>query len=168
MLTRELLLESVNRIGELHGARKVGSIEGYRDQWLIGCHVDGTRRDGGQALPLHFCQGRNTGRINFNGGYEVTLDVTHCESVKDVLAEFLLLDQKKRREREKWEERCSHCAHYLRRLTGGCKPSGSCGYIRIPRMKLTKTQKEKEFHHGISQKENTSENSFQGIQEKSE
>ncbi len=152
MLTRELLFESVNRIGELHGARKVGSIEGYRDQWLIGCHVDGTRRDGGQALTLHFCQGRNTGRINFNGGYEVTLDVTHCESVKDVLDKFLLLDHKKSRERKKWEERCSHCAHYLRRLTAGCEPAKDCGYTRIRKKKIPPTQKEKEFHHGLSQK----------------
>ena len=168
MLTRELLLESVSKINELHGGRKVGFIEGYHDQWLIGCHIDAMRKDGAWALTLHFCQGRNTGRINFNGGYEVTVDVTLCESVEDVLSEFRLLDHHRRKEKEKWEARCLNCAHYLRRLTGGCEPAQSCGYLRMKNKTMVKAGKVKELHNGISQKRNTGENAFQGFQEKIE
>lgn len=134
MFTRLDLLEAVNRINQHHAATKVGFINGYHDQWLIGAHLNGNESKK-RIITLRFCQGRNTGRINFNGGYPVELDVTHCNNELEVLREFELLDHHKRTENEKLEARCSHCIHYLRRLTGGCEPSQSCGYKRLSRKK---------------------------------
>ena len=133
-MTRVMLLEALNSISQVHAGRKVGFIQGYHDQWMIGASIEIDKPDR-QVIRLHFCQGRNVGRINFNGGYSVSMDVSKCLSVGDVMKEFVLLDHHKRREKEKCEERCQNCIHYLRRLTGGCEPGESCGYERIRKKK---------------------------------
>lgn len=141
MLSREELLETVNDLNRQNAGRQVGSINGYRDQWFIGGSIYKDRQDG-QELLLHFCQGRNVGRINFNGGYTVTLNVTDCRTPGDVFKEFELLDHHKRREKEKTEARqaklearCTRCASFLAGLTRNCAPSDSCGYKRIRKRK---------------------------------
>lgn len=137
MLSRNQLLEAVNALNHAYAGRQVGNVNGYRDQWFIGCsiHLDESMR---QALELRFCQGRNTGRINSNGGYPVELEVGHCESVQDIFKEFDLLDHHKRRAKEnalafqeRLEARCPNCVKYLGRLTGNCAPSRACGYERV-------------------------------------
>ncbi|HOW87340.1 MAG TPA: hypothetical protein PKV84_01615 [Candidatus Omnitrophota bacterium] len=137
MLTREELLETVNELNSRNAGRQVGYISGYRDQWFIGGYISRDNPDR-QELKLHFCQGRNVGRINFNGGYTMFLDVTACKNQQDVFSEFELLDHHKRREKEKAvermaqaEARCTRCINYLGRLTRNCKPSPICGYKRI-------------------------------------
>lgn len=137
MLTREELLESVNDINRCHAGCKVGNVNGYRNQWFIGGYLHEEQLER-RTLRLRFCQGRNVGRINFNGGYEVALDVTNCKSREEVFEEFRLLDHHKRREKEKaealrqrLEARCPNCVHYLGRLTGNCVPSAACDYERI-------------------------------------
>lgn len=139
MLSRNQLLEAVNSLNHAHSGRQVGYINGYRDQWFLGCsiHLDEPLR---KVLEIHFCQGRSTGRINSNGGYPVELEVTHCESVQDIFREFELLDHHKRREKERaailqarLEARCVHCVNYIGRLTGNCVPFRSCNYKRVRR-----------------------------------
>lgn len=141
MLTREKILEIVNDLNRSFAGRKVGNVNGYRDQWFIGGHINKDKPDR-QELQLHFCQGRSVGRINFNGGYTVILDVTDCRNREDVFKEFKLLDHHKRHEKEKaeakrarLEARCSHCVNYLGRITGNCSPSPSCDYKRIRKRK---------------------------------
>ena len=143
MLSREELLETVNDLNSQNAGRQVGSINGYRDQWFIGGSIYQDHQSG-QELLLHFCQGRNVGRINFNGGYTVNLNVTDCKTRGDIFKEFELLDHHKRREKEKAEKRraklevrCTHCVNYLGRLTRNCTPSDSCGYKRIRKRKET-------------------------------
>jgi len=76
MLLRNQLLEAVNALNHAYAGRQVGYVNGYRDQWFIGCsiHLDEPFR---KVLELHFCQGRNTGRINSNGGYPVLCCIQH-------------------------------------------------------------------------------------------
>ncbi len=130
MLSRQVLLEVVNELNSRYAGSKVGFIKGYRDQWFIGGYI-GADQDLRQVLRLHFCQGRNTGRINSNGGYPLNMDITRCGSREEVFREFELLDHHKRRERDRLERRCLNCLHSLGRLTGNCVPSGSCGYERF-------------------------------------
>ncbi len=141
MLSREELLETVNELNSQNAGCQVGYISGYRDQWFIGGHINKDKPDR-QELQLHFCQGRNVGRINSNGGYTVILDVTGCKNREEVFREFELLDHHKRHEKEKaeakrtrLEARCFHCVNYLGRITGNCSPSLSCGYQRIRKRK---------------------------------
>lgn len=158
MLSRNLLLEAVNALNHAYAGRQVGYVNGYRDQWFIGCSIqlDEPLR---KVLELHFCQGRNTGRINSNGGYPVELEVTHCENMQDVFREFELLDHHRRREKERaealqvrLEARCPHCVNYIGRLTGNCNPSSSCAYkrIRSKRKKLIQEMSERGDRYGIS------------------
>ncbi len=139
MLTRKELLEIVNELNSQNAGRQVGYISGYRDQWFIGGYIGRDNSDR-QELELHFCQGRNVGRINFNGGYTVTLDITRCKNQQEVFEEFELLDHHKRCEKERAEERqakldarCLRCVNFLGRLTRNCKPSSECGYKRTRR-----------------------------------
>ncbi len=160
MLSRNQLLEAVNALNHAYAGRRVGNVNGYSNQWFIGCsvHLDEPTR---KILELHFCQGRNTGRINSNGGYPVELEVGHCESVQDVFKEFELLNHHKRREKEKadafkarLDRRCPNCVNYIRRITGNCIPSFSCGYKRIRRKKWKagmSTIPQKGERHGISE-----------------
>ena len=145
MITREILLEAVNALNHAYAGRQVGFINGYRNQWFIGGSIklDEPMR---KVLELHFCQGRKVGRINFNGGYTVEMDVTCCESVKDVFNEFELLDHHKRREKDRLDARCTRCVNYLGRLTGNCAPSLSCGYQRIRPIKGGKTHVVSSMH----------------------
>src|SRR3989338_2418723 len=122
MLTRKELLETVNELNSQNAGCQVGYISGYRDQWFIGGYIKKDNPDR-QELQLHFCQGRNVGRINSNGGYTVILDVTDCKHRDDVFKEFELLDHHKRRAKEeeaerqaRLEARCRHCINYLGRL----------------------------------------------------
>jgi hypothetical protein len=148
MLTREELLESVNDINRCHAGCKVGNVNGYRDQWFIGgfLHEGSLER---RTLRLRFCQGRSVGRINFNGGYEVALDVTNCKGREDVFEKFRLLNHHRQREKEKAESlrmrleaRCPNCIHYLGRLAGNCIPSAACAYKRIRKRKDPKKIRE--------------------------
>ena len=159
MLSREELLETVNALNSESAGCQVGYISGYRDQWFIGGHIykDESNR---QELQLHFCQGRNVGRINSNGGYTVILDVTNCISRQDVFDEFELLDHHKRREKEeaaekqaKLEARCPRCINYLGRITGNCSPSPSCGYKRIRKRKGGSKKMEEHMVEAIFQPE---------------
>jgi len=141
MLTRKELLETVNELNSQNAGCQVGYISGYRDQWFIGGHINKDQSDR-QELLLHFCQGRNVGRINFSGGYTVILNVTGCKNRAEVFREFDLLDHHKRRAKEESEERqaklaarCINCVNYLGRVTGNCTPSPSCGYKRIRKRK---------------------------------
>lgn len=136
MLTRQELLEIINDLNDRWAGSKVGFVNGYRDQWFIGgCLSEDSQNR--KELRLHFCQGRNTGRINFNGGYEVLLNVTDCKTREEVMEEFRLLDHHKRREKEKLEARCLACLHALGRLTGNCVPHEACGFKRNLKKKGT-------------------------------
>lgn len=141
MLSREELLETVNELNSQNAGCQVGYISGYRDQWFIGGHINKYNPER-QELQLHFCQGRNVGRINFNGGYTVILNVTGCKNREEVFREFELLDHHKRRAKEeeaerqaRLEARCRHCINYLGRLARNCAPSPSCGYKRVRKRK---------------------------------
>lgn len=159
MLSRQELLETVNDLNSQNAGCQVGYITGYRNQWFIGGYINKDEPDR-QQLTLHFCQGRNVGRINFNGGYTVILDVTECKNRQDVFAEFELLDHHKRRAKEESEERqaklearCRNCINYLGRLARNCSPSSSCGYKRIRKRKGGAKKMEEHMVEAIFQPE---------------
>jgi hypothetical protein len=134
MLKREELLEIVNELNSCYAGSKVGYINGYHDQWFLGGYLNHYKNDL-KELRFHFCQGRNTGRIKFNGGYEVTLNVADCKSREEVMEEFRLLDHHKRKEKERLESRCLSCLCALGRITGNCFPNESCGFKKISKKK---------------------------------
>ena len=83
-------LDALNWINALmcrSGACKIGRINGYRDQWLIGAWYD----EGFQRINLNFCQGRNEGRIKSSGGFGVLFNIVDCETFDDISFKFRML-----------------------------------------------------------------------------
>lgn len=82
----------INDLMRRSGACKIGGINGYKDQWLIGTWYE----DQTKLIHMSFCQGRNVGRIKGNGGYEVCIDIRDCDDIQDIWFKFTQLSWTKK------------------------------------------------------------------------
>jgi hypothetical protein len=97
-IARQHLFRWVNSLMASCGGQKVGSIIGYRDQWLIRAHLNY------DTIKLGFCQGRNEGRIKSFGGYPVSIYVGDCRTTQDIDFKWEQLGFTRREEQNKIKE----------------------------------------------------------------
>ena len=92
-MSRLDVLNWINSFTCSTAAKKVGRVSGYKDQWFVGAWLE---ESAGRRLYMHFCQGRNVGRITQNGAYNILVDISDCDNKEEIDFKFNLwtLNQK--------------------------------------------------------------------------
>jgi hypothetical protein len=94
-LSRLVVLNWINTLMYEEGGKKVGRINGYKDQWLIKAYYD----EGDQTINLGFCQGRNVGRIVTSGGFDIDLEIKDCSTIEEIDFKFEYIQTNKEEDR---------------------------------------------------------------------